>query len=95
MGDLFLEGRINIFCVKLGKIAGDTCAMFSEVYGGETMKSQVFLCAINGSKRVMSTERQRSSLSSTSRVQFTLNSFHKAKQSTELNSIWKCYSSYV
>jgi hypothetical protein len=44
----FLEQQINIkFCVKLGKNATDTCAMLSKAYGGEAMKSQVFLNGIN------------------------------------------------
>jgi hypothetical protein len=30
----------------------DTCAVLSELYEGEAMKSQVFLSGINGSKRV-------------------------------------------
>jgi hypothetical protein len=39
MSGRFLEQRINIkFCVKLGKNASDTYAMFSEVYGEEAMK---------------------------------------------------------
>jgi hypothetical protein len=39
MSDQFLEQRIYIkFCVKLGKKASDTCAMFSEAYGGKAMK---------------------------------------------------------
>jgi hypothetical protein len=41
MSKLFLEQRTNItFCVKLGKNASDTCAMLSEAYGGEAMKSR-------------------------------------------------------
>jgi hypothetical protein len=38
--------------VKLQKNESDTCAILSEAYGGEAMKSQVFLSGINGSKRV-------------------------------------------
>jgi hypothetical protein len=42
MGDRFLEQRINIkFCVKSGKNASDTCAMLSEVYGGEVMEKSI------------------------------------------------------
>jgi hypothetical protein len=53
MSDQFLEQQINIkFCVKLGTNASDTCAVLSEAYVGETMRSQVFLSSINGSKRV-------------------------------------------
>jgi hypothetical protein len=44
MSDWFLEQQINIkFCMKLGKIASDICAVLSEAYGGETLKnSSVF-----------------------------------------------------
>jgi hypothetical protein len=39
MSDRFLEQRMNFkFCVKLGKNSSDTCAVFSEAYGAETMK---------------------------------------------------------
>jgi hypothetical protein len=39
MSDRFSEHRINIkFCVKLEKNACDTCALLSEVYGGEVIK---------------------------------------------------------
>jgi hypothetical protein len=37
--------------VKLGQNASDTCAMLSEDYEGDAMKSQVFLRGINNSKR--------------------------------------------
>jgi len=51
MSDLYLEQYINIkFCVKLGKDASDTCAMFFEAYGGESRESQAFLSGINSSK---------------------------------------------
>jgi hypothetical protein len=37
---MFLQWQINItFWVKLRKNASDTCAMFSEAYGGEAMKT--------------------------------------------------------
>jgi hypothetical protein len=36
--------------VKLGKNASDTCVVLSEAYGGEAVKSQVFLSGINLSK---------------------------------------------
>jgi hypothetical protein len=44
MSDRFLEQRVNVkFPVKLENNASDTCAMLSEVYGGEAMKeSSVF-----------------------------------------------------
>jgi len=46
----FLEQRINIkFCVV--RDASNTCAMFSDANGGESMKNGVFLSDINGSKR--------------------------------------------
>jgi hypothetical protein len=38
--------------VKSGNNASDTCAVLSEAYGGEAMKSQVFLSGINSSKSV-------------------------------------------
>jgi hypothetical protein len=41
--------------VKLGKNASSICTVLSKAYGGETMKSQVFLNGINGSKRVART----------------------------------------
>jgi hypothetical protein len=45
------EQRINIkFCMKLGKNASDTCAMLSEAYEGESMKSLSVPSDINGSK---------------------------------------------
>jgi hypothetical protein len=38
--DRFLEQRMHIkFCVKLKKNASDTCAVLSEAYGGEGMKT--------------------------------------------------------
>jgi hypothetical protein len=50
--DRFLEQRINVkFCAKVGKNASDTCAVLSEDYVGEAMKSHVFLSGIHGSKR--------------------------------------------
>jgi len=36
--------------VKLGKTESDTCTILSEAYGGEAMKSQVFLSGINDSE---------------------------------------------
>jgi hypothetical protein len=52
MGYQFLEQQINIkFCVKLEKNANDTCAVLSEAYGGEAMKSQLLLNGMNGSER--------------------------------------------
>jgi hypothetical protein len=40
MSDRFLEQRIDIkFYVKVGKNASDTCAMLSDAYGGEAVKS--------------------------------------------------------
>jgi predicted secreted protein len=44
MSDRFLEQQRNIkFCVKLGKNASDTCAVFSKSYGGYALtKSSVF-----------------------------------------------------
>jgi hypothetical protein len=40
MSDRFSEQRTNmIFCVKLGKNASDTCAMLSEVYGRDAVKT--------------------------------------------------------
>jgi hypothetical protein len=87
MRDRFLEQRINIkFCVKIGKDANDTCAMLSERYRGEAMKkSSVF----EWHKRFRESSHveiinECSSLSSISRVLFTLNSFHKANLSTKL-----------
>jgi hypothetical protein len=44
--------------VILGNNASDTCAMLSEIYGGEAMKSQMFLNGINGSKRACMSESQ-------------------------------------
>jgi hypothetical protein len=42
--DWFSEQQISIkFCVKLRNKAGDTCAMFSEAYGGEAMKKSSVL----------------------------------------------------
>jgi len=41
--------------VKSEKNASDTCTMLFEVYGGEAMKSHVFLSGINCSKRVART----------------------------------------
>jgi hypothetical protein len=39
MSDRFLEQRVNVkFCVKLEKNTSDTCAMFTEAYGGEATK---------------------------------------------------------
>jgi len=56
MSDKFLEQQINIkFCVKLGKNANDTFAVLFEAYGGEAMKSRMFLSGVNGSKRVIRT----------------------------------------
>jgi hypothetical protein len=50
MTDPFSEHRINLkFCVKLEKNANDTWA---DAYGGEAMKTQVFLSGKNSSKRV-------------------------------------------
>jgi hypothetical protein len=89
-----LEQQINIkFYAKLGKNASDIYVMLSKAYKGETMKisCQVFLSGINGSKTVCILKSQIKiilSLSLTSRVLFTLNSFHKAKQSTKL-IMWK------
>jgi hypothetical protein len=37
--------------MKLGRNASDSCTVLSEAYGGEDMKSQVFVSAINSSKR--------------------------------------------
>jgi hypothetical protein len=51
MGDQFLEQRINIkFCEKLGKNASDTCAVFSEAYGRQTVKKIKWFDCISGSK---------------------------------------------
>jgi hypothetical protein len=42
MSDRYLEQRMNIkFCVKLGKNAIDTYALFCAAYGGEALKSEV------------------------------------------------------
>jgi len=39
MNDQFLGQQISIkFCVKLGKDASDTCAIFCEAYGREAVK---------------------------------------------------------
>jgi hypothetical protein len=54
MRDRFLEQRINVkFYVKLGKYASDACAMLSDAYGGEAVKSQVALSGLNVSKVMM------------------------------------------
>jgi hypothetical protein len=54
MRDWFLEKKINIkFCVKLGKNAGDICAMLSETYRGEAMKKSSVLSGINCSRACM------------------------------------------
>jgi hypothetical protein len=43
MSERFLEQRINMkFCVKLGKNASDTGAVFSEGYGGEAVRKLSF-----------------------------------------------------
>jgi hypothetical protein len=40
LNDQILEQQINIkFCVKLGNNASDTCAVLSEAYGEEAMKT--------------------------------------------------------
>jgi hypothetical protein len=39
--------------VELGKNASGICVMLSEAYRGESMKKNVFLSDINGSKRVV------------------------------------------
>jgi hypothetical protein len=81
--------------MKLGKNASDTCAVLSEAYGGEaTKKSSVsehkwFKEGLKSKDDVKITIEDCSSLSSISRVLFTLNSFHKAKQSTKLIN-WNC-----
>jgi hypothetical protein len=61
MSNRFLEQRINLrFFVKLGKNASDTCAMLSEVCGGEAVKPN----CINCSKRVhMSKSQMKAMLS--------------------------------
>jgi hypothetical protein len=60
-------------------------------------QKKLFLCSINSSKELTCQNqkwRQCSSLSSISRVLFTFNSSHKAKQSTKL-IMWKYWSSYL
>jgi hypothetical protein len=50
------EKRINInFCVKLGRNASCTCAMLSDVYGGEAMKRSSAFNGINSLNTVVST----------------------------------------
>jgi len=69
--------------VKLGKNASDTCVVLSEAYGGEALKSQVFLSGINSAKRVSRMWKMMKTLLITFfniKDFFTLNSFHKASQ---------------
>jgi len=85
--------------VKLGKNAGDTCVMLCEVYGEAAMKkSNVFERHgrfKEGSHIEMRNEhRAQHFFFLVSRIFFTLNSFHKAKQSTKL-TVWKYRSGYV
>jgi len=70
--------------VKLGKNAGNTCAILSKAYGGEAMKKSCvsewhkwFKESLHVKKHK---RRQCSSYSLISRVLFTLNSIHKAEQ---------------
>jgi hypothetical protein len=44
-----------MLCEIRKKNTSNTCAVFSEAYGGEAMKSNAFLSGINGSKRVTRT----------------------------------------
>jgi hypothetical protein len=43
--------------VKLEKNANNTCVIFSEAYGGEALKNQVFLIGTSSSKRVARTRK--------------------------------------
>jgi hypothetical protein len=70
--------------MKLGNNSSDTCAMLSEAYGGEAMKSRVFLSGINGSKGVRLSKSQMRTIISTFfdvNVIAHFNSYHKTKQS--------------
>jgi hypothetical protein len=44
--------------VKLGKNASDTCAVLSEVYGGEAMKKSSVFRGLNSSKRARISKSQ-------------------------------------
>jgi len=81
------------YCVKLGKYASDTCAVLSEHYGGEAMKKSRVFQWYKRFKMGPEKLRQISSLSLISRVLFSLNSLHKASQSTKLmmRKYWSCY----
>jgi len=65
--------------------------------GEKLWKSQVFMSGTNGYREFVCQKhkwRICSSLSSMSRILFTLNSYRKARQSTKL-IIWKYWSGYI
>jgi hypothetical protein len=92
MGDRFLEQRINFtFCVKLGKNANDTCAVLSEAYGRDAMKKSSIFERHKRFKEGSHVEITNEE--NAHHFLLSLNSFHKASQSTKL--MWKYWSSYM